>query len=67
MPEIPEKYFSQNDEDGYSLKIMERFGGALKSFVEIGIGNGLENNTLILKANGLKGLWILLNKRWRKT
>jgi hypothetical protein len=58
MPEMPEKYFSQNDEDGYSLKIMERFGGALKSFVEIGIGNGLENNTLILRANGLKGLWI---------
>ena len=58
IPDMPEKYFSQNDEDGYMLKIHDRFNGLLKTFVEIGVGNGLENNTLILKANGLKGIWI---------
>lgn len=58
IPEMPEKYFSQNDEDGYSLKIFERFDMGLESFVEIGVGNGLENNTLIFKANGLSGIWI---------
>jgi len=58
MPEMPEKYFSQNDEDGYSLRIFERFNQRLISFVEIGVGNGLENNTLLLKANGLKGIWV---------
>lgn len=58
IPEMPEKYFSQNDEDGYTLKILDRFEGFLKSFVEIGVGDGLENNSLILKANGLKGIWI---------
>ncbi|MAI14363.1 MAG: hypothetical protein CMM15_10125 [Rhodospirillaceae bacterium] len=58
IPDMPEKYFSQNDEDGYTLKINERFKGSLESFVEIGVGNGLENNTLLLKANGLRGLWV---------
>lgn len=58
IPELPEKYFSQNDEDGYTLKILDRFDGLLNSFVEIGVGNGLENNSLILKANGFKGIWI---------
>ena len=58
IPLMPEKYFSQNDEDGYLLKICERFNGKLNSFVEIGVGNGLENNSTLLKANGLKGIWI---------
>ena len=57
MPDMPEKYFSQNDEDGYSLMITDRFDGDIQIFVEIGVGNGLENNTLILKANGMRGLW----------
>jgi len=58
MPDMPEKYFSQNDEDGYTIKICERFNDLLSSFVEIGVGNGLENNTILLRANGFKGLWI---------
>lgn len=52
------KYFSQNEEDGITLEILRRIGIDKGTFVEIGIGNGLENNTLILLASGWKGLWI---------
>lgn len=53
------KCFSQADEDGITLEILKRInclhGGC---FAELGVGNGLENNTLVLKALGWKGVWI---------
>lgn len=52
------KYFSQADEDGITLEIIRRLGLKTGTFVEIGVGNGLENNTLILLANGWRGFWI---------
>lgn len=53
------KCFSQNDEDGITIEILRRMGcldGG--TFAEYGVGNGLENNTLILKALGWRGLWV---------
>ncbi len=52
------KIFSQNDEDGIIKEIFQRIGITNKVFVEFGIGDGLENNTLALLFDGWKGLWI---------
>jgi hypothetical protein len=54
-----EKYFSQNDEDGILLEIVRRIGLDSKAtFLECGVGNGLENNTLILLMSGWRGAWV---------
>jgi hypothetical protein len=52
------KYFSQADEDGITLEIVRRLGLKAGTFAELGVGNGLENNTLILLAVGWRGFWI---------
>ena len=53
------KCFSQTDEDGITLEILRRIGGVQDGvFAEIGVGDGMENNTLILAALGWKGCWI---------
>jgi hypothetical protein len=52
------KYFSQGDEDGLTLEIIKRLGIKNGTFAELGVGNGLENNTLILLASGWRGVWI---------
>jgi hypothetical protein len=52
------KYFSQADEDGITLEIVRRLGIKAGTFAELGVGNGLENNTLILLASGWRGFWI---------
>jgi len=52
------KYFSQTDEDGITLEIVKRLGMKDGIFAELGVGNGLENNTLILLASGWRGFWI---------
>lgn len=53
------KCFSQSDEDGLTLEIVKRLDlGKDSVFVELGVGDGLENNTLILKALGWSGIWI---------
>jgi hypothetical protein len=52
------KYFSQADEDGITLEIVRRLGIERGTFAEFGVGNGLENNTLILLANGWRGFWV---------
>jgi len=53
------KCFSQTDEDGITLEILRRMQ-SLESgtFAEFGVGDGTENNTLILKALGWKGFWV---------
>jgi hypothetical protein len=50
--------FSQSDEDGITLEILRRLGAGTGVFAEFGVGNGLENNTLILGALGWKGFWV---------
>jgi hypothetical protein len=52
------KVFSQNDEDGITLEILRRIGLANGTFAEFGVGNGLENNTLVLAAAGWSGFWV---------
>ncbi len=52
------KYYSQNDEDGILLEIVRRIRLQGGSFAEIGVGNGLQNNTIILLMHGWRGLWV---------
>lgn len=52
------KYFSQGDEDGILATIFARVGAGARTFVEIGIGDGSENNTLHLLLSGWRGVWI---------
>ena len=53
------KCFSQTDEDGINLEILRRIGCIENGyFAEFGPGDGMENNTLILKSLGWKGFWI---------
>ncbi len=52
------RVYSQNDEDGILQEIFQRVGIKHKVFVEFGVGDGLENNTLYLLLQGWKGLWI---------
>lgn len=49
--------FSQNEEDAITLEILNRIGIKRGTFWEFGVGNGLENNTIILLALGWKGAW----------
>jgi hypothetical protein len=50
--------FSQNGEDGAIAEILRRTGTVSRQFLEIGVGNGLENNTALLLAQGWRGWWI---------
>lgn len=52
------KVFSQVDEDGIIDHIFREIKTVNKTFVEIGCGNGLENNTHYLLLKGWKGLWV---------
>ena len=51
------RVFSQNGEDGAIREIMKRIGGG-RYFVEIGAGDGSENNTTFLLSLGWSGIWI---------
>lgn len=65
------KAYSQNDEDGIIEEIFRRIGSANRMFLEFGVANGLENNTLNLLNQGWTGCWIEANPpdaeqiRWR--
>jgi hypothetical protein len=50
--------FSQNGEDGILAEIFRRIGVRSRTFVEIGVGDGLENNTAFLLLQGWRGCWI---------
>jgi hypothetical protein len=50
--------FSQNAEDGMLDELFRRIGTGPRHFVEFGVGNGLENNTMALLLAGWSGLWI---------
>jgi hypothetical protein len=53
------KCFSQSDEDGITLEILRRVGVVHDGvFAEFGVGDGTENNTLILAALGWNGFWV---------
>jgi hypothetical protein len=52
------KCFSQSDEDGLTLEIIKRLGIENGTFLEFGVGDGTENNSLILISIGWKGCWV---------
>jgi hypothetical protein len=52
------KVWSQNDEDGILHEIFRRIGIASRTFVEFGVSDGRECNTLRLLVEGWRGLWM---------
>jgi hypothetical protein len=52
------RVYSQADEDGILHEIFRRIGEGKRTFLELGVGNGLENNTLFLLIQGWSGIWI---------
>jgi hypothetical protein len=50
--------YSQHDEDGMIQEIFKRIGMTNQVFVEFGVGDGTENNTVYLLLSGWRGLWI---------
>jgi hypothetical protein len=50
--------FSQNGEDGALAEIFRRIGTTDRKFLEIGVGDGLENNTTFFLGQGWKGWWV---------
>ena len=62
MPDNPVlsgyKIYSQTDEDGILAEIFRRIGDGGRLFVEIGCGDGSENNTHALLLGGWRGTWI---------
>ena len=52
------KCFSQADEDGITLEIINRLNIDKGFYIEYGVGDGLENNTLVLATLGWKGFWV---------
>jgi len=62
MPQNPAvrgfKVYSQIDEDGIIEAIFDDIGTKTKFFVEVGAGNGLENNSHYLLHKGWRGVWV---------
>ncbi len=59
------KVYSQNDEDGIIESCLSRIAEICdmsKTFIEVGCGNGLENNTHYLLLKGYRGCWVDGNK-----
>ena len=52
------KVYSQVDEDGIIENIFDRLGNIQKTFIELGCGNGSENNTHYLALKGWSGVWV---------
>lgn len=52
------KVFSQHDEDGILAEIFRRIGVCNRTFVEFGVGDGLESNSTYLLLQGWRGLWM---------
>lgn len=50
--------YSIADEDGIQSEIFRRIGTTNRQFIEIGCGDGLQNNTVYLLLSGWAGLWI---------
>ena len=57
------RVYSQSDEDGIIAEIFRRIGTTDRRFVEIGVGNGLENNTCYLLTQQWPGAWIEADAR----
>ena len=60
------KVYSQNDEDGIIQEIFHRIGTTNKTFIEIGVQDGMECNTHYLLFLGWKGIWIEASEPYAK-
>jgi hypothetical protein len=62
MPDNPAacgfKVYSQADEDGILEEIIRRLGLERGNFIEIGCGDGRENNSHYLLLKGWRGIWV---------
>jgi hypothetical protein len=58
---------SQGHEDGIIHEIFTRIGHTNRVFVEVGVGNGKENNTAFLLSQGWTGFWIDGNSSFQET
>ena len=58
---------SQNGEDGMIQEVFTRIGAVDRTFVEVGVGDGTENNTAFLLSQGWKGFWIDGDKSFENT
>jgi hypothetical protein len=52
------KAFAQTDEDGIFEHIFDKLPGHSRTFIEIGCGRGIENNTHYLALKGYSGVWV---------
>lgn len=52
------RVYSQNGEDGAIAEIFRRIGTTNRFFIEIGAGDGRENNTRFLLEQGWSGVWV---------
>lgn len=50
--------FSQSDEDGITLELVSRVFEHPGIVLELGVGDGIENNSLVLLAAGWRAVWI---------
>jgi len=50
--------FSQNGEDGIIAETFRRIGVSAKTFVEVWVGDGLQDNAAFLLTDGWSGCWI---------
>jgi hypothetical protein len=58
---------SEDGEDGIINEIFRRIGTSNRVFAEIGVGDGIENNTAFLLSQGWKGFWIDGNDAFLQT
>jgi hypothetical protein len=58
LAKFGKKCFSQTDEDGLTIEIVKRLNLDVGTFAEFGVGDGMENNSLILLALGWRGFWV---------
>ena len=61
-PQLPvlwgHKGYAQNDEDGIVHEIFRRIGYRSRTFFEVGVGDGMQNNSLFWLKQGWRGAWI---------
>ncbi len=57
------RMYSQSGEDGILREVFRRIGETDRSFVELGAGAGLENNTTSLLVRGWTGHWLECDRR----
>jgi hypothetical protein len=67
LPRYAFQVNSQNGEDGILQEIFRRIGTQDKIFVEIGVGDGAQNNTAFLLSLGWRGYWIDGNAAFTQT